>query len=54
MTRFYRNKNGWYILTTVEVEDSKVITSINQGALGVDFNVNFFSLCIMYSFKIWR
>lgn len=43
--RFYRNEFGWYLYTSVEVDDAPIITNSRIGAIGVDFNVNLAQIC---------
>ena len=39
--RFYKNEFGWYLFTTVEVDETAKINNSRVGAIGIDFNVNF-------------
>jgi IS605 OrfB family transposase len=48
--RFFRNEFGWYLYTSVEVEDAPGITDSRVGGIGVDFNVNFAQLCFVDRF----
>lgn len=48
--RFYRTEHGWYLLTTIELEDKPIITDSRIGAIGVDFNVNFAQLAFVDRF----
>lgn len=48
--RFYRTKFGWYLLTTVEINEPTKITDTKIGAIGIDFNVNFAQLAFVDRF----
>lgn len=43
--RFMKKNNDWYIIATVDVEEPKVVTSKFDGAIGVDLNEGFISVC---------
>lgn len=48
--RFYRNEFGWYLHTSVDVEDAPIATDSRIGAIGSDFNVNFAQICFVDRF----
>lgn len=48
--RFYRNEFGWYLYTTVEVDQVSKTTDIRIGTIGIDFNVNFAQLAFIDRF----
>ncbi len=48
--RFYRNEFGWYLYTSVDVEDAPIATDSRIGAIGSDFNVNFVQICFIDRF----
>ena len=43
--RFIKKDKNWYIIATVEVDEPKIKTSIFGGAIGVDLNAGFLSVC---------
>jgi IS605 OrfB family transposase len=48
--RFYRNEFGWYLYTSVDVENAPIATDSRIGAIGSDFNVNFAQVCFVDRF----
>ena len=48
--RIMQKEHGWYIAATVQVDDVDIITDSRLGAIGVDFNVNFVSVCFIDRF----
>jgi len=47
---FFRNEHGWYIHTSVDVSNEEKSSKAGYGAIGVDFNVNFVSVCTIDRF----
>ena len=43
--RFIKKNDDWYIIATVEVDEPTAKTSIFGGAIGVDLNAGFLSVC---------
>lgn len=43
--RFMKKNKNWYIIATVEVDEPAVKTSILGGAIGIDLNAGFLSVC---------
>lgn len=43
--RFMKKDKNWYIIATVEVDEPSVKTSILGGAIGIDLNAGFLSVC---------
>lgn len=56
--RFLKQKKGWYVNATVEIETPKIGTSNINGLIGVDVNAGFLSICEIDRFgnpiKSWR
>lgn len=42
--RFVRKERGWYLFTSVEVDDEPLVTIEGNGMVGIDFNANFLSV----------
>lgn len=43
--RFMKKNNNWYIIATVDVEEPKIQTTTLGGAIGIDLNAGFVSIC---------
>lgn len=48
--RFCRKEHGWYLHTSVDIDDAAIVTDSNIGGIGVDFNVNFVAITFVDRF----